>query len=150
VPARRLAPLILALAALLPAAARVAGLGAPEARGCQPEGRGTAPRHWVGCAADPGPRRDLDGKERLVLGLPLDLNRADAGELALVPGLSPRLAAALVADRAARGPFESVEEMERVKGIGPGRLGKARPYLEAPRARELGPFRAGDRGEAPR
>ncbi len=64
------------------------------------------------------------------MGLPLDPNRAAAAELALVPGLSERLAAALVADRAARGPFASVDDVARVKGIGPIRLARARPWLE--------------------
>jgi len=102
------------------------------------------PRHWIGCAADPGPRRELDGRERLVLGLPLDLNRASAAELALVPGLSPRLGEAVVADRERRGPFASVHDLERVKGIGPARLGRARPHLE------VAPLPARDGGGPPR
>lgn len=127
--ARRLALLAVALAALAPAGARLL-LSRPSAqRPCRPEGRGLPPRHWIGCAADRGPPRDLDGRERLALGLPLDPNRALAEELALVPGLSGRLAAAVVADRAARGPFLSVEDLLRVKGIGPGRLARARPWL---------------------
>jgi competence protein ComEA len=136
--ARRLALLIVALGALAPSAARLLPVAPAAPRDCRPEGRGVPPRHWIGCAADPGPRRDLDGVERLALGLPLDPNRARAAELALVPGLSPRLAAALVADREARGPFASVEDVERVRGIGPGRLARARPWLR------VGPVRAGD------
>lgn len=133
--ARRLAALIVALLALVPAGARLL-LSRPSAeRPCQAEGRGVPPRHWIGCAADGRPPRDLDGLERLVLGLPLDPNRAKAEELALVPGLSGRLAAAVVADRAARGPFASVEDLERVKGIGPARLARARPWLAVGRER---------------
>lgn len=87
------------------------------------------PRHWLGCAADAGPRRDLSGGERLLLRLPLDPNRATAEELGQLPGLSPRLGAAIVADRIERGPFARVEEVERVRGIGPRRLERARPHL---------------------
>jgi len=125
----RLALLLVAAASLLPSALQALRRPEPAAVPCAPEGRGTPPRHWMGCAADPGPRRDLTGGERLLLGLPLDANRATAGELALVPGLSPRLAAELVADRERRGPFLRVEEVERVRGIGPARLAKARPHL---------------------
>jgi len=129
VPARRLAALLVALAALAPAGARLL-LSRPQARRpCEPEGRGAPPRHWIGCAADAGPQRGLDGRERLALGLPLDPNRAAADELALVPGLSERLAAAVVADREERGPFASVDDLERVKGIGPARLARARAWL---------------------
>lgn len=99
-------------------------------RDCQPEGRGVPPRHWVGCRGDPGPRRELSGRERVLLGLPVDPNRATAEDLAAVPGLSPGLAAAIVADREARGPFERVEDLGRVRGLGPVRVGRARALLE--------------------
>ncbi len=98
-------------------------------RSCQPEGRGTPPRHWIGCRGDPGLRRDLSGRERVLLGLPVDPNRASAEDLAAVPGLSPGLAAEIVADRDRRGPFERVEALERVRGIGPARLARARSFL---------------------
>lgn len=87
------------------------------------------PRHWLGCAADEGPSRGLDGAERLLLGLPLDPNTAAARDLAFVPGLSRRLGEAVVADREERGPFPSVEDLVRVRGIGPKRLARARASL---------------------
>lgn len=87
------------------------------------------PRHWLGCAADAGPRRALADDERLLLGLPLDPNRAGARELSFVPGLSRRLAEAVVAHRAEAGPFRTVEDLVRVRGIGPKRLARARPCL---------------------
>jgi competence protein ComEA len=132
--ARRLALLAAVLLSLVPAACSrwAARPAAPRAR-CVPEGRGDPPRHWIGCAADPGPPRALDGAERLALGLPLDLNAASADELARVPGLTRRLAGAIVADRARRGPFRDVEELERVTGIGPRRLARARLVLSIAR-----------------
>jgi len=109
VTARRLALLALALSSLAPAGVRLL-LSRPSApRECAPEGRGAPPRHWLGCAGDPGPRRELLGGERLLLGLPLDPNAASAAELGQLPGLSARLGAAIVADREERGPFASVE-----------------------------------------
>jgi competence protein ComEA len=84
----------------------------------------------VGCAGDPGPVRVLGGAERLALGRPLDLNRATAVDLSGVPGLSLRLGEAVVADRESRGPFERVEDLVRVKGVGPARLARAQPFLE--------------------
>lgn len=88
----------------------------------------------MGCAADGGPPRDLTGDERLLLGLPLDLNRATARELGFVPGISPSLAAEVVADRGRDGRFASVEELVRVSGIGPRRLAQAAPFLAVARA----------------
>jgi competence protein ComEA len=66
---------------------------------------------------------------RLALGLPLDVNRASAACLALVPGLSPAVAHALVSDRSLRGPFPNVEALRRVRGVGPATLRRARPHL---------------------
>lgn len=127
--ARRLA-LLLALAAALSAAPLRELLETPAApRPCTPSGRGADPRRWLGCAADPGPARPLASDERLVLGLPIDPNRASARELAHVPGLSRRLAAEVVAERERNGPFPDVESLLRVRGIGPKRLAKARPAL---------------------
>ena len=127
--ARRLALLLVCLASLAPALWRLAHAGPEPGRDCPPEGRGAQPRTWVGCSADPGPPRDLSGRERLALGLQVDLNRATAADLELVPGLSAGLAAAVVASRAAAGPFAGVEDLLRVRGIGPARLARARPHL---------------------
>jgi competence protein ComEA len=120
---------VLVLCSLLPAGARILASRPEAPRDCVPEGRGDAPRHWLGCAGDPGPRRDLSGGERILLGRPLDPNAASADELGQLPGLTPRLGAAIVADRAERGRFGSVDEVERVRGIGPRRLERARPHL---------------------
>jgi competence protein ComEA len=149
VAARRLALALLCALSLLPAGLRRLQARPVAPRGCAPEGRGLPPRHWIGCAADPGPPRDLDGQERLLIGLPIDPNSARPEELALVPGLSPRLGAAVAAEREARGPFASVEELaSRVRGIGPERLARARPHLAvapgpAGRREVGGPARAG-------
>lgn len=48
---------------------------------------------------------------------PLDLNLATEAELALVPGLGPVRAEAIVAWRAAHGPFTSVEGLVVVPGV---------------------------------
>jgi competence protein ComEA len=124
---RRLAwPLLLATI-LLPTLLRRAP-AAPERR-CQEVGRGEPPRRWLGCAADRGARRALAGDERLLLGVPIDLNLASARDLAFVPGLTAALAGEVIADRADGGPFASVDELLRVRGVGPRRLERARPFL---------------------
>jgi competence protein ComEA len=127
---RRLA-LAVALAAVLSPTALRARLETPAPRrGCAPSGRGEPPRHWMGCATDQGPPRALAADERLVLGLRVDPNTAGVRELAHVPGLTRRLAQAVVESRQAEGPFLAVEDLLRVRGIGPKRLAQARPALE--------------------
>lgn len=57
---------------------------------------------------------------------PVDLNRASAKELTALPGIGPTLAERIVRDREARGPFRSVEDLARVRGIGPRTVDRLR------------------------
>jgi competence protein ComEA len=128
--AHRLA-LVVALLPLLGAASLRAWLRPPPPPpGCSPVALGVPPRHWLGCVAGEGvAARPLADEELLLLGLPLDLNSARPEALAFVPGLSRILAVAVAADRTNRGPFERVDDLRRVSGIGEKRLEKARGTL---------------------
>lgn len=56
-------------------------------------------------------------------GEALDLNTATAEQLAnALTGVGKAKAEAIVKDREARGPFKSVEDLDRVKGIGKATL----------------------------
>lgn len=52
----------------------------------------------------------------------IDLNRADAAELETLPGVGPATAAAIIAHRDANGPFQRVEDLLAVRGIGDAKL----------------------------
>jgi competence protein ComEA len=67
---------------------------------------------------------------------PLDINRATVEELQRLPGIGPKLAAAIVAARQEK-PFASVDDLRRVKGIGLKTLEKVRPFVIIESAREL-------------
>ena len=61
---------------------------------------------------------------------PVDINTADAGELAgAIVGVGEKKAAVIVQYREAYGPFTSVDELAMVKGIGAGTLEKNRHNL---------------------
>lgn len=62
-------------------------------------------------------------------GETIDPDRASVQELLRLPRVGPALAKAIVADRAARGPFGRLEALDRVAGIGPSLLTALRPYL---------------------
>ena len=49
----------------------------------------------------------------------VELNSADADALCLLPGIGKQLAHRIVVDRRQRGAFASVDELQRVSGIGP-------------------------------
>ncbi|MCB9681556.1 MAG: helix-hairpin-helix domain-containing protein [Alphaproteobacteria bacterium] len=65
----------------------------------------------------------------LLVALPVDVNVNGADALAAVPGLGARLAEAIVADRDARGPFHTLDELARVSGLGGDRLDEVTPFL---------------------
>ncbi len=57
--------------------------------------------------------------ERLVFGLPIDLNTASVAALQTIPGVGPSRATAIVEDRDNNGRFSSIDDLVRVRGIGP-------------------------------
>jgi competence protein ComEA len=59
----------------------------------------------------------------------LNLNTASAQELEALPAIGPVTAQAIVDYRAANGPFRSVEEITKVKGIGTATLEKLKPLI---------------------
>lgn len=59
----------------------------------------------------------------------IDLNRASAEMLQSLPGVGPKTAQAILDYRDLRGGFRSVEELLEVKGIGPKKMEKIRPYV---------------------
>jgi len=65
----------------------------------------------------------------LTLGLRVDLNRAFAPELATLPGVGPGLARRILAHRRRHGHYQCVEDLLRVRGIGPRLLARLRPRL---------------------
>ena len=58
----------------------------------------------------------------------LDVNRATAAQLESLPGIGPALAARIVEARASA-PFQSLADLDRVKGIGPSKLEKLGSHL---------------------
>ncbi len=60
---------------------------------------------------------------------PIDVNTATAEQLDALPRVGPALAARIVADRDSLGPFDSLEALQRVKGIGPALARGLSPYV---------------------
>lgn len=59
----------------------------------------------------------------------VNLNTAGFNELCEVPGVSPGLAKKIIACRASKGRFNSLEELKDVKGIGTKRYNKLKDLL---------------------
>lgn len=72
---------------------------------------------------------DIDRAPPLVARFQVDVNRADWPELIQLPGVGQVLAERLIAERERDGAFRSIDDLERVRGIGPRTLDRIRPYL---------------------
>ncbi|MFM9962539.1 MAG: ComEA family DNA-binding protein [Planctomycetaceae bacterium] len=62
----------------------------------------------------------------------IDINSASWVEWTQIEGIGQVTAQAIIDDSKANGPFRSVEDLLRVKGIGPKTLEKLRPFLREP------------------
>lgn len=70
---------------------------------------------------------------------PIDVNRASADELATLPRIGPTLASRIVDDRATNGPYRTIDELDRVPGLGPSTVREIRAHAFAgPRATPTG------------
>ncbi|MEO8879769.1 MAG: helix-hairpin-helix domain-containing protein [Gemmatimonadaceae bacterium] len=60
---------------------------------------------------------------------PVDLDRAQEWEVLALPKIGPTLAHRILADRDSLGPFGSIDELRRVKGVGEAVVDAIMPYV---------------------
>jgi len=66
---------------------------------------------------------------------PIDLNTADSSALESVPGIGKSLSQRILAFRDKNGPFQSVDDLLKVQGVGEKSIQKLRPYLTVSKAK---------------
>ena len=76
----------------------------------------------------PAPSTGKAKSKKATPGEPIDINRAAATELQRLPGIGPKRAQAIIDERNKR-PFQSVDELRRVRGIGAKTLESLRPFV---------------------
>ncbi len=74
------------------------------------------------------PRNEAEPEVRLPV-FQLDVNSAAWPEWALLPGIGETLARRIVDHRERAGGFRSLEDVRRVRGLGPKTFARLRPYL---------------------
>jgi competence protein ComEA len=68
-------------------------------------------------------------RQKYLLGKRIDINKASRSEISELPGISDKVAAAVVEERDRLGRFRSPEDLLGVKGIKEKRLQKILPFL---------------------
>ncbi len=79
----------------------------------------------------PEPAGEASRPETLLEGETIDINAADVYDLQRLPGIGEKRAQAIAAWREEHGPFQSVEDLTSVPGIGEGIVAGLREYAEA-------------------
>ena len=81
----------------------------------------------------PGEEASSDNQQEkpqsLLEGEKININTANALDLERLPGIGEKRAQDIVTYREEHGPFQSVEELDNVSGIGPGILSGLRDYV---------------------
>lgn len=82
---------------------------------------------------------EIERQTPLRLDYKIDINAATWVEWVQLPGIGETLADRIVADRAANGRFESIDDLDRVKGIGPKTIARIRQHLTVGKSVDSGP-----------
>ncbi len=72
---------------------------------------------------------EVDRAEGKAARFHVDINQADWPELTQLPTVGETLARRIVQSRQQSGPFRDLDDLRRVRGIGPKTLETIRPYL---------------------
>jgi competence ComEA-like helix-hairpin-helix protein len=85
--------------------------------------------HWAATVADASAVASIEEALRPTPGRPVNINRATAEELALLPGIDAKLAMEIVAYRESHGLFEAVQDILDVPGMGAVPLDEIREII---------------------
>jgi competence protein ComEA len=85
--------------------------------------------YWLVHGGAGGKLIEIDRAPRGSARFQIDVNQADWPEFSQLPGIGEALARRIVESRAADGRYADVDELLRVRGIGPKTLERIKPYL---------------------
>ena len=111
-----------------PAASADAAVVAPESTAAEPS-KAAEPAAEPKVESPPPAREPARTKPVPAAAMGLNINTATQAQLELLPGVGPALAQRIIADREKNGRYTAIEQLDRVKGIGPKTIEKLRPYI---------------------
>jgi competence protein ComEA len=71
----------------------------------------------------------MKAAKRLALGLPLDVNLASEEDLMMIPGIGPKMSAAIAVYRKENRWIKSIDQLREIRGIGEKKLSRLKGYL---------------------
>ncbi len=92
-------------------------------------GFGTAPGPTASYGHRRAGRHGGRSSHKLQPGQTLDVNTASESELTSLPGVGPSLARRIVEYRTENGPFQSVDDLQNVSGIGAAKFDRMAPFI---------------------
>lgn len=85
--------------------------------------------HWVQLSGWGALPLEIDRQASRRYDYKIDINSAGLIEWTQIEGIGEITAQKILNDRDANGPFRNIDDLRRVKGIGPATVTKIRPYL---------------------
>ncbi|MEZ6058312.1 MAG: helix-hairpin-helix domain-containing protein [Planctomycetaceae bacterium] len=85
--------------------------------------------HWAYTSGWGAKPIEIERLPERSLEFQIEINTATWVEWMQLEGIGDQLARRIVEDRELNGPFTSIEDLDRVKGIGPKTLANIRPHL---------------------
>lgn len=90
---------------------------------------GSVGLYWLARGGASGRLIEIEHARPRTVQFQVDINQADWPELTVLPNIGETLARRIVESRQADGPYADLDQLERVRGIGPKTLEQIRPYL---------------------
>lgn len=84
---------------------------------------------WARAGGFTGGLVEIDNAPPLDYRFLVDVNEAEWPELAQLPGVGPTIAQRIIESRHAEGDYRTLDQLERVHGLGPRKLEGMRRYL---------------------
>jgi competence protein ComEA len=75
------------------------------------------------------PDKSTSAKSTFMAGQPININRAGAAELQVLPHIGPAMAQRIIEYRTSHGDFKNLDDLDGVKGIGAKTLEKIAPLI---------------------
>lgn len=84
---------------------------------------------WLAHGGHRGRLIEIDRADPLKVEFLVDVNQAEWPELTTLPDVGETLAKRIVAHRQQHGGFQSIDELQQVRGIGPKTFERLKPYV---------------------